>query len=323
MWLGWPFDAQEDMSLTQKFIAPSLTLGAILLSAGCSTPSSGHELAPIPISNGATKKTAPMERVSDRKGNTMGTVFVAEYHQFKAGRGEMFRTPKQFRNDLETFYKAGFRPVLASEFLANKMPLPPGASPVVMTFDDSSPTQLQLKPDGTVDPNCAVGIWQAFAKEHPDFPVHGTFFVLPDNLWSNRKNDPRKIKLIFELGSEIANHTIHHPQLKRLSDEKVKWELGTANEKLEALGQKMPVSMALPFGISPKNKALLKGFDWNGGHTAFTGVFLSGAEPAKSPNNPKFNSLRVPRILATTVPFGLDYWFKELKAGRVKPYVQP
>ena len=305
-----------------------LVVGIALFLAGCSGGKSGHEAASDAEKPALIKPTkAKAERITTRPANLMGTVFVAEYHHIRAGKGEMFRTPKQFREDLENYYSLGFRPVLASEFLANKMPLPPGASPIVITFDDSMPTQLQLEPDGSVSPDCAVGIWHAFAKEHPDFPVHATFYVLADHLWTTNEVDPRKAKLVLSLGCELANHTIHHPQLRRLTDAKVKWELATANDKLEELGQALPVSLALPYGVFPKNRKILKGFDWKGKHVSFTGVFLSGAGPARSPNDPKFNALRVPRILATTVPFGLDYWLKKLKDGQLRPlqmpYVQP
>jgi len=308
----------KEKSLLDRLIV----LGIALCLTGCSGGKPDHHLA----ASGSSKPTKHKEnviRVTKRAANLDGRVFVAEYHHIRAGKGDMYRTPKQFKDDLQSFYDLGFRPVLASEFLENKMPLPAGASPIVITFDDSMPTQLQLRDDGSVDPTCAVGIWQSFAKEHPDFPVRATFFILADHLWTTNESDPRKPKLLRDLGCEFANHTISHPQLRRLSDARVKSELGTANEKLVELGQPMPVSMALPYGIFPKNRALLKGFDWKGKHVAFTGVFLSGAQPSRSPNDPKFNRLRIPRILATPVKFGLDYWLKELKEGRVRPYVQP
>jgi len=53
---------------------------------------------------------------------------------------------------------------------------------VVLTFDDSSPGQFRyLAQNGStsVDPDCAVGILEAFARRHPDFGLAATFFVLP------------------------------------------------------------------------------------------------------------------------------------------------
>jgi len=265
-----------------------------------------------------------MKRVSDRPANTTGAVFVSEYHHIRTAKDQMSRSVDDFKNDLQQYYDLGFRPVLASEYLANKMPLPPGATPIIMTFDDANPTQLQLDASGNPTPDCAVGIWQEFAKTHPDFPVHATFFILPGRLWTTKKNDPAKVELLKKLGCELANHTVTHPYLSRLTDDKVKKELGDANSKLEELGAKLPGPMALPFGLSPKNKALLTdGFDYEGKQVKFTGVFLNGAGPARSPEDPKFNPFRVPRIIATKDPYGMDFWLKRAKDGKVKLYVSP
>ncbi|MDR3689404.1 MAG: polysaccharide deacetylase family protein [Fimbriimonas sp.] len=317
--------AQEEM-FNDRRLASFLAASLIALSlAGCSG-SKTHDDRANDAAKAALlkpKKPAPPPRVTNRKANIQGVVFIPEYHRIKAGKGEMFRSPEQFRADLQTFYDMGFRPVLASEYLANKMPLAPGASPIVITFDDSMPSQLELTPDGVPTPDCAIGIWQDFAKTHPDFPVHATFFVLPDHLWTTNVVDERKAPYVRGLGSELANHTMKHPFLRKMSDARVKWELGAASEKLAELGQSLPTSLALPYGVSPKNRALLKGFDWKGKQVTFTGVFLSGAGPAKSPNSKKFNSLKIARILAVPKRFGLDFWLKELKEGRVRPYVQP
>ena len=263
------------------------------------------------------------DRITGRPGNTKGAVFVVEYHHIRPGKGDMFRPVSEFRKDLENFYNAGFRPVLASEYLSNRMPLAPGALPIVITFDDATPSQVQLLPNGQVDPNCAVGIWQDFARTHPTFPVHATFFILPDVMWSPKRFDARKVKLIFGLGSELANHTMTHPKLSHLTDEQVKSELGNSEEKLESFGQRSPHSLALPYGISPKNKMLLTGFNWKGKAIQFSGVFLVGANPSPSPNSPKFNRYRIPRIMAISGPYGIDFWLRQLGQGHVKPYVQP
>lgn len=307
-----------------------IVLGILVVLAGCSSHSPESVPTASGVKPGGSEKlkgvsvpTTPGARVSDRAANTNGAVFVLEYHNIRPGKGFMFRTPEEFRADLQHYYDMGFRPVLASEYLSNKMPLPPGASPIVLTFDDAVPTQVQLDASGAPTPDCMIGIWQQFARSHPDFPVHATFFVLPDVMWGPRKFDPRKVKLIQSLGSELANHTITHPKLSHLSDEKVKWELGTAEDRLLAMGQPGPHAMALPFGISPKNKNILKGFDWNGKHITFTGIFLNGWRPALSPNNPKFNRLRVDRIIAQHGPYGIDFWLQQLKEKHVKPYVQP
>ncbi len=266
----------------------------------------------------------PLARVSNRPGDTKGRVFIVMYHHFKPGRGDLFRTPKQFRQDLETYYKLGFRPVLASEYLANKMPLAPGAMPIILTFDDSNPTQLHLLTDGSVDPNCAIGVWTEFAKTHPDFPVHGTFFVLPETMFGQiRKFRDKKIEILHNLGSEIESHTMSHPFLNRISDQRVLKEIGNANLWLAARGQKPPFSLALPYGVLPRHTQSFYGFVWKGHKIHFSGVFLAAGPPARSPSDPKFKRFRIPRMAANWEGDAVGYWLKQLAKGKIKPYVQP
>src|SRR4051812_1661019 len=65
-----------------------------------------------------TPVSAPdLKPVTSRKPNPGGRVFIVEYHHIAEGQGTMYRTPKQFRSDLERFYKLGFRPATVSEYL--------------------------------------------------------------------------------------------------------------------------------------------------------------------------------------------------------------
>lgn len=247
--------------------------------------------------------------------------FVAEWHHIAVGKTTMHRSPKEFRADLERLYKMGFRPVTAKEWLDGKMDLAPGASPVVMTFDDANPDQFRLLDDGSVDPECGVGIWQAFAKEHPDFPIHGTFFVLP-TMWGQPKWVEKKLAMLKEWGSEVGNHTISHVPLRKQTDERVKQEIGDAAIALAKLGEPGPYDLAYPLGSTPKNLALLKGFPYKNGKITVGSGFLVGADPAPSPASPKFDRYKIPRIQATKGVCGLDYWLDELEKGHVKIYVE-
>jgi len=245
------------------------------------------------------------------------------YHHLGERKDAMFRTVSEFTGDLERMDRLGFRPVTVSEYLTGKMGLAPGASPVVMTFDDANPDQVRLLDDGSVDPTCMLGLWQAFAKSHPEFPVHATFFILPNSLFGQPKWRAKKIELLRSLGCELANHTISHPILRKLPDAKVKQEIGECAEALTKLGQPLPTSLALPFGSTPRNKSLLHGFEWNGKQVELTGVFLVGSNPAPSTTDPRFDKYAVPRIQANEGEYGLTYWLNQYEQGRVKVYVQP
>lgn len=264
----------------------------------------------------------PPQRATDRKPNPNGKVFVVEYHHIDTGKGEMYRSPEEFKGDLERLYKLGFRPCTVSQYLDDKMEMPPGATPAVFTFDDSNPSQLQMNEDGTVKPDCAVGIWMEFAKTHPDFPVRATFYVLPV-MFGQPKLREKKLALLRELGCELGNHTVNHLKLKRLSDEKVKQELAVATDDLEKMGEKLPVSIALPYGMSPKNRALLKGFDYKGKKYTFKAVFLVGSNPAPAPTDPKLDRFRIPRIQAYNGELSLTKWLDQYEKGHVKVYVAP
>ncbi|MEZ0327928.1 MAG: polysaccharide deacetylase family protein [Fimbriimonas sp.] len=298
------------------------------ISAGCSNAPEAvapEAKGPAPaVSAEATKPPTPppvLARVSNRPANEKGSVLILEYHHINQGKGDMFRTPEQFANDLERLYKMGFRPVTVSQYLDNKMDLAPGASPVVMTFDDSNPSQFQLLKDDSIDPSSGIGIWKAFADKHPDFPIRATFYVLPDVMWGQPALVEKKVAMLREWGSELGNHTVTHPQLKRLSDEQVKKELAGAIDHLEKLGEKSPVSLALPFGISPKNKALLQSFTYGGKKYEMKAAMLVGADPAPAPGSEKLNRYRIPRIQAYPGPSGSDYWLGLVEKGQLKVYV--
>jgi hypothetical protein len=305
---------------------------AILLAISVGTVGCSPEKTPV-AANTAPEPTAPAtpaateapkpekKRVSDRPANTEGKVLVLEYHHISEKEARWDRSIDRFKADLERLYKMGFRPVTVSEYLSNKMDLPPGASPVVLTWDDANPSQFRLLDDGSVDPKSGVGIWKAFAEEHPDFPVKGTFYVLP-TMWGQPKLVEKKVAMLKEWGSELGSHTISHPQLKKLSDEKVKEELGEAIDNLNELGFDQ-ISIALPFGISPKDPEMLKSFEWKGKKYAMTGAMLVGANPAPAPTDPDFNPYRVPRIQSIEDDMGITYWLDKVESGDVEVYVAP
>ncbi|MBI3722012.1 MAG: polysaccharide deacetylase family protein [Fimbriimonas ginsengisoli] len=259
--------------------------------------------------------------MSNRPGNLHGGVFVIEYHKIAAQEARWDRSIARFRGDLERLYKMGFRPITIGQFIAGKMPLAAGASPVAITFDDAHPSQFQILPDGSVDPECAVGVWQAFATHHPDFPVRATFFVLP-NLWGQRSLVSNKVALLRSWGCELGNHTMTHRRLDRLSDDEVKAEIGGGAQILARLGTGI-APLALPYGMSPRDKSLLRGFQWKGGKVEIPAVVLVGAGPSRPAGDPAFDRTRIPRIQGIEGENGITDWLDQVEAGKVKPYVQP
>ena len=262
-------------------------------------------------------------RVSNRKPNPNGDVLVLMYHKFAVKETHYDRSYDHFGQDLERLYQMGFRPVTLSQYLSNDMPLRPGASPVVITMDDSADSQFQLQSDGSVAPDCAVGIWETFAATHPDFPVRGTFYVLPGVMWGQKLWADRKVELLKQWGSELGSHTWDHPSLRKLSDEKVKVEIAKSLDFLRDKYGYEHVSFAYPYGIYPKNMTLLDGFYLNDRSYVMTGAVTCDTDLAPSPNSDGFKPFKVPRVEAEEGPLGVDYWLDKIERGHRAVFVAP
>jgi peptidoglycan/xylan/chitin deacetylase (PgdA/CDA1 family) len=284
-------------------------------------PSLGREQA---IRLASSTNSRNIARVTNRPANKMGRVMVVMYHHIaNNSTGPMYRSREKFRRDLENLYKEGYRPVTMTEYVENRMKLPPGASPVVMTFDDSHPNQFAILKNGQVDPKCGVGIWMDFARTHPDFPVKATWFVLPI-LWGQHDLRKKKIDMLVAMGSEIGNHTIHHLDLRKLSDEKVKTEIGGMHKLLVDLGVNPKMPFCPPYGSYPKSPILMKMFRYQGGLVAHSSACYAGWRPSASPEDKKhFGRYKVDRVHGNGAKFGVDDWLAIAKAGGFKPYVAP
>lgn len=273
--------------------------------------------------NHVVRKSDPRTgRVTNRPANVNGRVPIIMYHAIGDKEKYMVRSYSNFRNDLNRLYKMGFRPVTLAEYVDGKFNIPPGASPVVLTFDDSRESQFRVKKDGSPAPNSFVGVWQEFERTHPDFPVKGTFFILPNGPFGKKSTGKAKVKALLAWGCEIASHTYNHKFLNTLTDQEVMRELAVSKDWLTSIGAN-PRTMALPYGVNPKNRSLLEGFKYRGKFYKYDAVCLAGDTPARSPHDPKVNFLRLPRIEASPAGDGLDSWLDRIESNKVKPYVVP
>lgn len=274
---------------------------------------------PTPV---VTNTILPSVRVTGRKGNTEGEVLILEYHGFSPNERRYDRSYANFKKDLERVYKLGCRPVTMSEYVENRMTIAPGATPVILTFDDANPTQFRLKPDGSIDPHCGVGIWYSFWKEHPDFPIKGMFYVLPTMMWGQRNLVDHKLKMLEDWGSEIGNHTLDHKPLSKLSEAAAIKEIGATSAYLEKKGI-TKVHFCMPYGLFPRDHKLVQEVKWGGKTYKFDSNVLCGANPAPSPTSPKFKKFRIPRILCNGEVDGVNTWLALAEKGKLNLYVQP
>ncbi|HXH82579.1 MAG TPA: polysaccharide deacetylase family protein, partial [Candidatus Tectomicrobia bacterium] len=254
--------------------------------------------------------------------NELGRVMILEYHRIDTPEERWTRTPENFRRDLETLYARGYRLQALNDLLDGKITVPAGTTPVVLTFDDSSPGQFRyIERNGTVeiDPRSGVGILEAFIAERPDFGRAATFFVLPgasrpNRLFDQPEHATRKLRFLVERGYEIGNHTLWHANLGKYPENIVRAQLAEAQVWVQ---QHVPEyrfrTLALPHGVYPKNvewalEGAAKGTTYR--HDAILMV-AGGAAP--SPFSRRFDPVRLPRIQA--VDRDLGHWLRHFDAN--------
>ena len=263
--------------------------------------------------------------------NEAGRVPILEYHEIgsapsNAGRATrmMHRSIDEFQGDLQRLYDEGYRPVNLSEYLNNKMDLPLGTSPVILTFDDARSTQFRYRSDKSIDPDCAIGILQEFTRQHPDFPTKAMFYVLPDSAFGSERYAAKKMRALLDMGCELGNHTLSHHYFTRMSDAAIAKEIALGKSVTERMvpGAHLD-TLALPGGCKPRshNYGVLTSGEYNGKRYANRAVLDAWGGPAPSPISTKFDPLRIPRVLAVNGGGGIPEALDELKSGANERYV--
>jgi peptidoglycan/xylan/chitin deacetylase (PgdA/CDA1 family) len=247
--------------------------------------------------------------------NELGRIMILEYHKIDHPEERWTRTPENFRRDLETLYARGYRLVSLSDVLDGRIALPAGTTPVVLTFDDSSPGQFRyLEHNGSVelDPQSGVGILEAFANERPDFGRAATFYVLPGANRPNRLFDQpqlagKKLRYLADRGYEIGNHTLWHANLGKYGETTVRAQIAEAQTWIQRhVPNYRPRTLALPHGVYPKDVAWAVEGEAKGATYRHDAILMVAGGAAPSPFSRRFDPIRLPRIQA--VERDLTYW---------------
>jgi peptidoglycan/xylan/chitin deacetylase (PgdA/CDA1 family) len=275
----------------------------------------------VALSNPRSKETPPVPK-GPLPPNEVGVIPILEYHDVGPTEKFLCRSVVNFRHDLDRLYTEGYRPIRMKEYLDNRIDLPAGFSPVLLTFDDARKSQFRYLPDGTLDPDCAIAIMQDFHAQYPDFAVRATFFVLPDTAFGQPRLAAQKLQTLLEMGCEIGNHTVTHRMLHRLSDAEVQKEIETCKMKLEKLAPKAQVdTLAFPGGHMPRNRSLILKGTYQGRSYTNRAGFLASSNPAPSPISVKLDWHRIERIAADERMLGITFWLDRLKRNPRLRYV--
>ena len=247
--------------------------------------------------------------------NELGRVMILEYHKIDYPEERWTRTPENFRRDLETLYAKGYRLINLGDLLDRRITLPAGTTPVVLTFDDSSPGQFRyLESNGNIqiDPKSAVGVLEAFIAEKPDFGRGATFYVLPgaskpNRLFNQPEYEGRKLQYLVSHGYEIGNHTLWHANLAKYPEATVRAQVADAQTWIQRhVPDYRTRTLALPHGVYPTDVSWVLHGSAKGMSYSHDAVLMVSGGPAPSPFSRTFDPVHLPRIQA--VERELAYW---------------
>jgi peptidoglycan/xylan/chitin deacetylase (PgdA/CDA1 family) len=247
--------------------------------------------------------------------NELGRVMILEYHRIDYPEERWTRTPENFRRDLETLYAKGYRLLALNDLLDGRITAPAGTTPVVLTFDDSSPGQFRyVDRNGSVeiDPKSGVGVLEAFIAERPDFGRAATFFVLPgasrpNRLFNQPEHEGRKLRYLVSRGYEIGNHTLWHANLGKYEEPIVRAQIAEAQTWIQRhVPDYRPRTLALPHGVYPKDVGWALQGSAKGSTYRHDAILMVAGGAAPSPYARTFDPVRLPRIQA--VERDLAYW---------------
>ena len=263
-----------------------------------------------------------------REANELGRVMILEYHKIDTPEARWTRTPENFRRDLQRLWERGYRLVALNDYVDGKIALPAGTTPLILTFDDSSPGQfryIQRGSDWVIDPECGIGILEAFAREHPGFGRAATFYVLPGANPPNRLfNQPdlatRKLQYLVSQGYEIGNHSLWHAELGRYSEAVVREQLAGAQEWVQrhVPGYRFR-TLALPLGSYPKELGWAVSGEAKGMTYKHDAILMVAGGAAPSPYARAFDPYRLPRIQAVEIE--LTHWLNYFDRNPQERYV--
>lgn len=268
---------------------------------------------------------------------------VLQYHIIGDTDSRWKRSRDGLRRDLQLLYDRGYRPITVAQLVDRNFDIPPGTSPVVVTFDDASPGQFSyVERNGKleVDPNSAVGIWLAFSKRHPEWKPRATFCMLSgaseghaffgDTGVAGQKSAWRlpKVRFLAQQGFELCNHTLYHARLDRLSDAAVQEQIARGALAIDsAVAGHRVRTFALPLGLWPRNRSLAHAGQWTDPRSGRTTAYrfdaileVTGALQG-TPYGPGFDPRSIPRT--QVIGENLGKLLDAIEARRFRPRRAP
>lgn len=245
--------------------------------------------------------------------NELGAVPVLMFHQVvPAPKRPLDVSIAAYRAELSGLYRSGYRTVTVADLVNRTIDVPAGKSPMVLTFDDSSPSQYGELAGGRIDPMSAIGQLREIASRYGETRPVATMYV------NGRPfgNHPAYLRSLARLGMELGDHTLSHANLRRFAPLQVQQQLVLGQEVIRrAIPGYTVTTMALPYGAHPVNRLLARHGGFARTSYTFQGVVLTGSNPVR-PYSRGFRPLELARIVPGPGPFGSAYWEVRLRRTR-------
>jgi len=239
------------------------------------------------------------------KPNEAGEIMILMYHNIGSEEKEWVRTPLNFRKDMETLYKKGYRPISLRDYVSGNITTEQGYTPVVITFDDGNLNNFEYLESGDINNESAVGLLIEFNEKHKDFPLEATFFLNGEQPFRQNSLILKKLSFIIDSGMDIGNHTKDHNSFKNVSAQEIQKQIGAQAQYLNKIlyAENYEINtLALPFGERPKDAEITKYLAsgrYNDVSYENIAIMNVGWNPGYSPYVKKFDNTSIPRIRAS------------------------
>lgn len=272
--------------------------------------------APVPTTQPVVRpvvQTLTRAAAARLHANELGAIPVLMFHQVvPAPKRPLDVSIAAYRAELSGLYRSGYRTVTVADIVNHTIDVPAGKSPMVLTFDDSSPSQYRELAGGRIDPATAIGQLLEIARRYGETRPVATMYV------NGRPfgNHPEYLRSLVRLGMELGDHTVSHANLRRLGPVQVQRQLVLGQDLIRRAVPGYSVrTMALPYGAHPANRSLDRHGGFAGLSYTFQAVVLTGSNPVR-PYSRRFRPLELARIVPGPGPFGSAYWEQRLRRTR-------
>ena len=242
--------------------------------------------------------------------NEIGRIPIVMYHSI-GDRGKIDSrglniSPETFRKHLEMMVKANWYPMNVRDlYIPERLAaVPKGMTPVALTFDDARASQFHYGKGGVVDPNCGVGILEAFHKKYGErWPRAATFYMLPKSPYNPTPfgqggQETKKCQWLLKAGYELGNHSYAHKMMSAMDAGQVREAVWGCIRDIKKLAPAATMdTFCVPYGAYPRNKStwdvILK--DPKGQYTNKIALKAWGDE-SFAPLDKRFSAKEVDRI---------------------------